>query len=425
MAQVQKSRTATASLADFETGIDDGASDKPENENAPKRIKYWDANEENCIGKILRGESRGVDRAEISKLLKNSEAICLYRFASNYGGKKCRGVVFGGICLHHWNQMGLSFTPLNGEVLDNVETGTSRTIVNHIAPYFMTVHGVGQFCIAPIVRSLRYADWCTDKDKLASLVSSTYTLTSSKEEAAAMSRGLLTLIFGHSPDILTIRSSWLGIQKQLARTLDPYNTYQLIIDDDTIDVEMIKSDLLSIYDSPMLLALPAASLMISNREASLSDKGNITMIQSAGSKMIGTFAIVGPIAKAPSLKRVFEDTDKKTEKFQMDPFPKQHLLTASSLGGVTLSPKQTLIPMRLSQSTVYVMNISENKSFSNEYWDSMGCNALTPGNFGSLKIKRAKYDESDKSVSNDGVDTEMEQTGHTSFNLDDLQNMAE
>lgn len=380
--------TDRSNLHQYQSDANENDDENDRDASTDARFKYWDLVDETSIGKLLAKEDRNIDRCDIFKRTKNIEAICLYRFASNYGGGKCNGLIYGGICLYHWQQTGVSFINVNSMVLDNVENGSSRMVTDRIVPYFINTHGKGTHCMAPIVRSIRYVDWCTDKEKLVSLISSAYTLVSNREEAAAMAKGLLTIVFGNSPDILTIRNSWLETQKQLARILDPNNAYQLVIQEEPDIVELPRTDDLSIYDSPMLLAFPASSVESKISRRVFANPANITMIQYVSkteNKTLGVFAIVGPVVYAPILKRlpVDDGANRRTsdDRYRKDLIFKQHLLVYATLSGITSTPKSALVPIKLSQSSVYVINISESKPFSNEYWDNLKCNSRMSTNF--------------------------------------------
>lgn len=51
---------------------------------------------------------------------------------------------------------------------------------------------------------------------------------------------------------------------------------------------------------------------------------------------------------------------------------KQHLFVVAKIAGTTSSPRQTAFPMKLSNSELYILNISNSKQFTNKYWDDLG-----------------------------------------------------
>lgn len=399
--------------------IDDrGEDETTENEEKTVVCPYWDNIDDHNIGVLLKEESRGVTRNEIIKRMKNLEAICLYRFASNCGGNRCNGIVYGGICSHHWQQMGIAFNRINCNVLDNVETGSSRPLVDKLTPYYINVHGTGVHSMGPIVRSLRYADMCKDRDKLASIVSSTYELASTPEEAAAMAKGLLTFVFGQKPEIITIRNSWLDIQKQLARTLDPNHVCEFI--QGSGNVKTINIDNLSIYDSPMFLAMPFSSVRhnISDNKV-FAVPGTIAMLQWIElSRTIGIFGIVGPIVYAPNIKHGYDNDGSCDRYIKNDPTPRQYWMVPASIAGYTTSTKQTLIPLNLAQSTVYVMNIPENKVFDDRYWSGLKCSSFVTDLIPTKKRKTTDLTEQPENYSDEG------NASHIAFDVTDLEKQS-
>lgn len=420
MSQLQHQKTVASSSNTNDYLPNYEKESEPNVEETRTISKIWSKPDKLLIGKVLKDESRNVSRTEAARHLRNPDAVCLYRFSSNYDGVKCTGYVYGGVCLYHWQQMGISFTNANYMVLDDLDTGASRAIVDQITPYFISPHGKEYCGIAPIIRSIRREDWCSDKNQLVSLISPTYMATS-REEATAMAKGLLTLVFANNPDITTIRNSWLDTQKQLIRTLDPNNIYQLIIQkengESTIDI--VKLDDLSIFDSPILLAIPSSALMSANGKSIFSNPANITMIQTAPPRTIGVFTIIGPVLYAPLPKRVLEDIGKKQGDNRIKQ-NRQHVMVFAKLAGKTESSKPTLLPLQLSQNSVYIMNISESRSFDSKYWESLDCDTL---NLNNGRHSDNIVTSSNKRTTNDENIDEMEQeepSSHKTFSQNTL-----
>lgn len=358
----------------------DGSEQDDKQDDITEPCEHWEKKDKFSIGNVLKDETRNVDKIDI---VKNSESFCEYRFASNYGGRRCNGLLCNGICQHHWQQMGLSYIPLTFRVLTDLETGASRHVKDQITPYFISTHGLGYHPVAPLVRSIRKNDWCRDKDQVVSLVSSAFTLASSKEEATAMARGLLTLIFGESPDVITIRNSWLETQKKLTRLLDPKNIYQLAIQvsPNNLYNRIVRLDELSIYDTPFLLGIPCSTS--GKGEMSFVNAGNVTLLQTIPPKTMGTFAIVGPIVYAP----LSEIEEKQSE----NKLNRQHLMVYSKLSGATPSSKSTITTLKLSQNSVFIVNVPENKWFSKDYWERLGCDSLDTDS--AVPPKRRMYEQ--------------------------------
>lgn len=330
---------------------------------------FWDTVHEYQVDTLLKSTARNVEMTEIiHELQKNTDTICLYRFASNYNGAPCKGHVISGICLYHWHNLGISFIYLSARVLDNFETGSNRVVTNRFTPFFTNTHGKGNIIISPIIRSIRYKHWNENKNKLASLISACYTLAFSQDEAIAMAKGLLTLIFGNTSEIITLRNLWLTKQQILTRALDPNNIYQFINQESVeTTTTMLKIDQLSIFDTPLILTLNVSTIVLGDRTTNLANPANISMFQISGDKSIGVFSIVGPIIYAPISKNQYREINVN------DPMlAQQHMITYANIAGATWTPRNTIFPMTLSTNQVYLLNISNSKQFTNEYWDTIG-----------------------------------------------------
>lgn len=387
----------TSNFGGYSQDIDDDGEMSVTSSNDQK-FSFWNEVNEYDVNILLQGSSRNLNFSEIKNELKNSDdAICLYRFASNYGGGICKGYLISGICLFHWHNLGISFTYLSARILDNVNSGSSRIVTNRLTPFFTNTHGKGNIIISPIAKSILRNDWVTKRNTLVSLLSACYTLAYSQDEATAMAKGLLTLIFGTDSEIITLRNVWVTKQKILARALDPNNVYQFIIQDNTdVNTEMIKIDDLSIYDTPLILTLNASTVILGDRTTNLANPANVSMFQ-IKEKNIGVFSIVGPIIYAPILKNQHKE---KSDSSLMQ----QHVITYANIAGATLTTKHVIFPMTLSNNEVFLINIPKSKPFSNNYWSTMGNVNSQPMIFGHQQ-KNAKNDhieeEEEKIVDND------------------------
>lgn len=401
MAQQTKQKLINNFVRGYNFDNDDNEDNMSTLSSNDQRFPFWDEVNEFDVNILLQGSTRNLSFNEIKQELKNSEdAICLYRFASNYGGGICKGYLISGICLFHWHNLGISFTYLNARVLDNVNSGSSRVVTNRLTPFFTNTHGKGNVIISPIAKSILRNDWITRRDKLVSLLSACYTLAYSHDEATAMAKGLLTLIFGTDSEIITLRNVWVTKQKTLARALDPNNIYQFIIQDDTkTTTELVKIDDLTIYDTPLLLTLNASTVILGDRTTNLSNPANVSMFQII-EKKIGVFSIVGPIIYAPVLKNQHKE---KAESSLIQ----QHIITYANIAGATSTTKHVIFPMALSNNEVFLINIPKSKPFSNNYWSTMGnTQSMLFGN--QQKITSDHQNEEEKNVmDNDYLNSEV------------------
>lgn len=377
------------------------------------KLTFWDKVNDYSLETLLQGLTRNLNFTEIEQELKNNDdAICMYRFASNYNGGMCKGYLISGICLYHWHNLGISFIEVSTRVLDNVNTGSSRIITNRLTPYFINTHGIGSKIMAPIARSIRREDWINHKDALVSLLSVCYTQAFNADEATAMAKGFLTLIFGTDPEIITLRNVWISKQKTLARAMDPTNIYQIIIQEELKEAitHIVRIDDLSIFDTPFLLSLNASTFCHSDRTTNFSNPATVSMFQ-LEDKNIGVFSIVGPIVYAPVFKNQYKQKNDSSTLIQ------QHLITYANIAGVTSTSKCNMFPMVLSSNELFLINIPKSKPFSNDYWSKMGTSsAITYSK--PAKIPRSNRLSSSSSGSSNSGGEETGKTGKVNFKID-------
>lgn len=370
--QKQATRYASGGINDYDADTNMDTTDTSKNDTSrtsEEKFPFWERDQSYTIKKMLKGLNRKVKLPEVLKELKEEKdtlsAICLYRFASNFNGGTCKGYVVGGVCLYHWQNMGIGFMTTNANVLDNIEDGSSRTVRNRLTPYILSTYGKGVFVIAPLIRSIKFANANTNLEQLFSALNQCFTVALNGDEANAMAKGLMLLLFSEKRAAALIRDMWIEQQKHLCKVVDPRNIYQLMVQEsEASKLQLCYADDFSIFDSPMLLTLGVSTSIRDQDGHNVTDYANIGIIQVNRKVPMGVFALVGPIIYSPIINK-----DTQNAMMEMSIIPQQHLFVVPKLLGVTLSPDQTACTLELSTVEQYMVNVQHNKQLTSEQWE--------------------------------------------------------
>lgn len=373
--------------------------------------KIWKENEINSLETLMKYQSRNITIDELIKENKGVEenAICLYRFASNCSGEPCKNPVISGICLLHWNNLGVGFINMHGNTIKNSETGATTYIDGKITPIFLTTHPTKNIIVSPIIGSIRPSMIKKGEADFVNTVETCYTLAKD-DEAKAMAVGLYHMLYDDNTDVSTIRKIWIDKQIQQCRVLDTQSRYQLLLQDTiqkTTDVATITVNDMNIFDTPFLLAIPPSSVLVNEGKTALCNVSNFTMFQSKQYNGIGTFSIVGCIPQAPFNSHKSQQNIKKT----FDNIPKQHTVIPVKLTGIATDFRETIILSELAKSEIYVINVSTTEPFSNNRIDKIRNSSLlnyfskSIGNENNRRERSVSENTAEEGMDNDNENT--------------------